>query len=163
MNANDSSNDSIKQSLPHCRCDVLRNPWSSGYDKKAPKPTHLIAYIRVDDEPPSAEEQREQIESYCKKHGFELVSIYEDKGLKPGYGLARALSELSHVGGLIASDLNRFIHCRGDRLRDLKPFIHDFFCTSQKHLLTVKEGVDTGTPGGQRAAIEFISSTKDFV
>ncbi len=156
------NNDSIKNSLPHCRCEVLKNPWPFSPGAHATKCTHLVAYIRTDWEPPSKEEQLNAINEFCRKHDYVLDSIYEDFGSKPGYGLADALARLDRVGGIVAFDLDRFVHNSADRLRDLKPFIHDFFCSTNKHLLTVKEGINTATPGGQRAAIEFISSTKDF-
>lgn len=156
------SNDSIKSSLPHCRCDVLKNPWASHTTTHPEHLTHLVAYIRIDQEPPGKQEQINLINDFCSKNGYQIDSIYEDHGIHPGQGLMNATARLDHVGGLLAVDLDRFVRSKGDRLRDLKPFIHDFFCTTNKHLLTIKEGVNTATAAGQHAAIEFISSVKDF-
>lgn len=155
-----SSSPSIRESLPHCRCDVLQNPWRN---RSLPsQPTKVIAYIRTDSESPSHEEQAKLIQQYCERFGYEVIETFEDSGEHPGVGLVKAMEALKEVGGLIASDLDRFVYDKSDRLRDLKPFLHEFFCSTQKHLFTVKEGVNTDTPTGQQNVVELLSAVKEF-
>ena len=146
--------------MPKCRCNVLQNPWTN--HSTPSKFTKIIAYIRTDHDAPSHSEQLELIQQYCEKFGYVVVSIFEDQGEIPGQGLARALDAMKDVGGLIVSDLDRFVHSKSDRLRDLKPLLHEFFCSTQKHLLSVKEGINTDTPGGQQNVVELLSAVKEF-
>ena len=46
-------------------------------------------------------------------------------------------------------------------LLDLKPLLHQFFCSGSRFLVTVKEGVNTQSAAGQKAAIEVLDSLKD--
>jgi hypothetical protein len=46
-------------------------------------------------------------------------------------------------------------------MRELRPFIHHFFCASQKHLVTIEEGLDSGSPGGQAAMLELVNQNKE--
>lgn len=63
--------------------------------------------------------------------------------------------------GLIALNLQTFVENSEDRLRDLRPFVHHFFCSGSKDLITIEEGINTATPQGQMAADSAVSSSKD--
>lgn len=76
-------------------------------------------------------------------------------------GFHQAMQQLSHANGLIAYELERFVHHQHDRLLDLKPLLHQFFCSGGRFLVTVKEGVNTQSAAGQKAAIEVMDSLKD--
>ena len=139
---------------------MLQSPWT---DHSTPSHfTKIIAYVRTDRDPPTHTEQLELIQQYCEKFGYEVVSIFEDQSDIPGAGLARALEALKNVGGLIVFDLDRLVHNKSDRLRDLKPLLHEFFCSAQKHLLTVREGINTATPAGQLNVVELLTAVKEF-
>lgn len=132
-----------RQTLPHPFCK-----------------TSLIAYLRSSEEAGDAEKQLETIEAYCAHHGFRLKNIFKDEGA-PSVGLTRALDALNGADGLIAVDLDRFVEHEGDKTRDLRPFVHEFLSLGSKHLITIKEGIDTGSAGGQASAIEFINQPRD--
>jgi DNA invertase Pin-like site-specific DNA recombinase len=119
-----------------------------------------VAYIRLGGQQPAREEQARLIAHYCTQHGFRLAKTFVDIG-KPSQQLQNALQELEEHDGLIAVDLNSFVEHENDRIRDLRPFIHHFFCHQSKHLITIQEGIDTGSAAGQMAAIEFASQDKD--
>lgn len=68
--------ESIKQSLPHRHCSVLRNPWASHHVGKHKKATHLIAYVREDAEPPSKAEQLQLIETFCQQNGYVIDELF---------------------------------------------------------------------------------------
>lgn len=152
-------NSSVGQALSHCHCHGTHNVWAERSHKQI-RPVKLAAYLRYDAEPPSREEQLDVIHEYCEKHGYEVVEIFEDEGTHPGGGLARAMQACEHLQGVVASDLERFVRDHGDRLRDLKPFLHHFFCSSHRRLLSVKEGVDTSSALGQANALEILNAVK---
>ena len=143
-----------------CRCASFRNPWVRHSLPRLSCPSRdsdVVAYIRTDTESPSADEQIELIHSYCLMHGCRIKKIFEDAG-RPSAGLTQALESLKEAQGLIAMDLNRFVEHTEDKLRDLRPFIHHFFCHTNKHLITIAEGIDTGTPSGQVSAVDIVNS-----
>lgn len=118
--------------------------------------------MRVDGDQNGRDKQLKLINEFCQEHGCEVVKVFQDDGPTPGSALSLALQALNQADGLIAVDLNRFVHHHGDRMRDLKPFIHNFFCHTERYLLTVTEGIDTSSPVGQKNAVEFFSNVKDF-
>lgn len=139
---------------------ALHNPWAR---QTLPHPlgrTNLIAYIRPGNDNIDALRQLQVIEGYCASHGYRLEKVFEDED-KPSVGLASALEALRGADGLIAVDLDRFVQHEGDKTRDLRPLIHEFFSLGSKHLITIKEGIDTGSPSGQASAIELINQPRD--
>jgi hypothetical protein len=120
----------------------------------------VIAYLRVGGTHLCREDQVKMIESYCALHQLNLAQVFCDKG-KPSYGLQEALQELKNHDALVAVNLDSFVEHEDDKMRDLRPFIHHFFCNDMKHLITIQEGVDTGTAAGQRVALEMSSQIKD--
>lgn len=153
----------LRESLRQCLCRNEHQHWLHA-GKVAPKHNRVIAYLR---EPEgscviSNERQLALIEEFCKQHGYELVNIFRDHSSEPGLGLSMALDALSMADGLVALDLERFVHDHKDRLRDLKPLLHKFFCNTDRYLLTVLEGVNTRATGGQQSAMDVLSSVKSF-
>jgi hypothetical protein len=120
----------------------------------------VIAYVRVGGKHLCREEQEKVIDSYCALHEFKLAHVFSDVG-KPSYGLQGALQELKNHDALVAVDLDSFVEHEEDRIRDLRPFIHHFFCNPGKHLITIQEGVDTGTAAGQTIALDISSQVKE--
>lgn len=120
----------------------------------------LIAYIRVltNDE---VTDKLELIQAYCLKNGYKITDVFTDICDHPSFGFKAALDAMEHTDGLISFDLNMFVREDGDRMRELRPFIHHFFCIGGKHLITIADGIDTGTLQGQESAIEAISQVKD--
>ncbi len=122
--------------------------------------TSVIGYMRLGGSRLSKDEQLRIIEYYCEEHDLELSNVFSDHD-KPSYGLQEALREIENHDALIAVDLNSFVEHDQDRIRDLRPFIHHFFCRRNKHLIAIQEGIDTGTPAGQLAAIDLASQVKE--
>lgn len=151
---------------PHisaCHCAAPHSRWvrrdlSNLLSK--PRPVSLVAYIRETEGARTAQEQSSLIAAYCDEHGYRVLHTFMDHG-KPSSGLQQALQEAERTDGLIASDLNRFVEHPDDRLRDLRPFIHHFFCHTAKHLVAVEEGIDTAFPIGQLRAMDLIKQSKE--
>jgi len=120
----------------------------------------VIAYIRSGGKQLSYEEQLRTIEYYCEQHDLHLAKVLTDSD-KPSYGLQEALREIEFHDALIAVNLDSFVEHEEDRVRDLRPFIHHFFCGHNKHLITIQEGLDTGTAAGQMIALDIASQVKD--
>ena len=142
-----------------CRCHGLSNPFLRKEPASVSEHTPtLIAYVRVDEDVLSEEEQTNAINDYCLRHGFIVAATFVDTG-KPSAGLQQALQHMMENHGLIAANLQSFVENNEDRLRDLRPFVHHFFCSGNKRLITVEEGIDTSSPSGQNAADEAMDST----
>lgn len=155
------SNDSRIENLQHSRAS-LSNPWVDNKLRLKSKCTGLIAYIRTNGNADEYTEQLCKISDYCNAHGYYINQIFSDDG-EPSIGLQRAVNALDEVGGLIATDLNRFIHFTQsrDRLRELRPFLRHFISHSPKHLIAVDEGIDTHSPAGQHAALDLMLDNTD--
>ena len=101
------------------------------------------------------DEQRRLIEQYCHEHRHHLVGFaHVDEG-DPGLGLQEAISTLYSYDGIIAFDLNRFVHCREERLVELRSLLEKLLHEG-KVLITLVEGIETLTAGGQEAVIELL-------
>jgi hypothetical protein len=140
--------------------ELTSAPWVRCCSGFVPRSGKVIAYIRYTDDPWDAGRQLDMIQNYCGRNGYHLVKAFEDAG-KPGNGLSRALEALREADALIAVDMDRFMEHDADYLRDLRPFIHDFFGMSGKHLITIKEGIDTSSPNGQLDVIDFMSERRN--
>jgi hypothetical protein len=146
-----------------CACspteqEEIRKLWAA----RGPRKVHhkFVGYVRASDEL-ALDEQYERIEQFAKEHNIDLQETYCDLGVPQG-GLSHALEALENTDGLIACNLDRFVTHHDDRLRDLRPLLHHFCCRGAKHLITIDEGIDTGTPLGQMAAVEIINEQKSL-
>lgn len=153
----------LRESLRQCLCRNEHQHWLHA-GKTTPKHNRVVAYLREPEGAHSISNERQLalVEEFCKQHGYELVNVFRDHGSEPGPGLHAALDALSMADGLVALDLERFVHDHKDRLRDLKPLLHKFFCNTDRYLLTVLEGVNTRGTAGQQQAMEILSSVKNF-
>jgi hypothetical protein len=142
-----------------CHCAHLSNPWTRHSAPKfcrAAREVEVVAYIRTDKDSYNRDKQLEVIHSFCRKHGYHVCKVCEDAG-RPSSGLTNALKSLERADAIIAVDLNRFVEHPADRMRDLRPFIHHFFCHARKHLISITEGIDTSCLTGQILAIDLIN------
>jgi hypothetical protein len=146
-----------KEHRAKCVCDnapkpaFTRTPMDSGET--------LVAYIRASKRSDLPEYLRE-IERYCQKNSYQIAHVFTDVGDRPSFGLQAAFDALENADGLISCNMNMFVKQDGDRIRELRPFIHHFFCLREKHLITVTDGIDTGSSFGQENAIALMSQTK---
>ena len=156
-----------------CHCAGLSQHWllendrdrDRDRDKQKKRNRHfrqhgLVAYIRADSYL-DADQQRRIINDYCHDNNYFIKATYTDTG-KPGNGLHEALQATTQADGLIAADLNRFVEFSEDRLRELRPFVHHFFCNPDKKLIAVQEGVDTGSVIGQENVMAVMNHVKEF-
>jgi hypothetical protein len=148
-----------------CGCHKLSNKRTTQLLHKFAKTPHgvsLVAYVRTNGSKLNRDEQMHLMQEYCLEHNYQIIKTFEDTG-KPSFGLEEALETLGRVDGLIAVDIDRFVEHPRDRLRDLRPFVHHFFCHTNKHLITIREGIDTGSLSGQSSAVELITQPKDTI
>lgn len=124
-----------------------------------PKTETLIAYIRSPNQD-HVNDHWAEIARYCKSRSYNVVHLFTDIGDRPSFGLQSAFDALEIVDGLISCDMTMFIKDNSDRIRELRPFIHHFFCLNEKHLITIFDGIDTSTSFGQENAIELMCQTK---
>lgn len=135
---------------------------TKGFSLNPNKKENLVGYIRADDETVAAAKAI-SIKDFCEKNNYSLQQIYLDLGDKPSYEMTAAMNDLEIADGIIATDINQFIAPSLDKMRDIRPFVHHFFCTGAKHLITIEDGIDTGTAHGQSAAMDLLSQVKDEV
>ena len=109
----------------------------------------------------SARKQAATIEQYCRQFGYSLVEVFDCASESTPLAIHEALEALRHVDGLIVSEIFSLVEHDGDTLRDLAPMIHDHFFHKGKHLISVKEQINTGTPEGQEAIIEYLKQLTD--
>jgi len=150
----------IDSSIPQHKDSLFGNPWVHQVPVHTRHKLNVIAYTRYTDDPWDAGRQLAAIQKYCSQHDYRLVKVFEEAG-RPSGGLSRALEALQEADALIAFDLDRFVEHEGDRMRDLRPFIHDFFGLKNKRLITIQEGIDTGSPSGQMDAIGIINERRN--
>lgn len=144
--------------IDRCLCSEKNNSISNYYVNRSRK-EKLVVYIRVPSEE-LLDEKLQLIKAYCADNGYQVHDIFSDVGDHPSFGFKAALDEMENADGLITVDLNQFVGSKSDRIRELRPLIHHFFCGGGKHLITVEDGIDTGTKLGQQNAIALISESK---
>ncbi|MBA3859002.1 MAG: hypothetical protein C0507_19015 [Cyanobacteria bacterium PR.3.49] len=144
--------------MDRCMCTEKGNSLASYYLNRGKK-EKLVAYVRVA-HAEQVDEKADLIRDYCANNGYQIIEIFSDVGDHPSFGFKAALEALDNCDGLISLDLNQFVATKGDRIRELRPLIHHFFCHGGKHLITIAEGIDTGTELGQQNAIELVNETK---
>lgn len=143
-------------------CNALFNPWLRNKLTRSARKGGLIAYVRTFGDDDTMNSQLAAIENYCKEHGFKIVRVFHDHG-SPGRGLQEALNAVDECAGIIAIDLIRFTQFTSDRHREIRPLIHHFLSHTDKHLITIAEGIDTRAPGGQLIAIDLMNDTRSEV
>lgn len=144
--------------IDRCMCSEKSHALSNYYLNRNRR-ERLVAYIRAQNENDRAA-KLDAIKVYCKDNGYQLVDILSDISDHPSFGFKAAMEELENADGLISVDASQFIAKDADPMRELRPLIHHFFCAGGKHLITIADGIDTGTQLGQQAAIDLVSSNK---
>ena len=122
----------------------------------------LVAYTKSGGDTNTAEIQMEVIRDYCSSHGYTIHAHYEWKSESPALAVHDAIMALEHCDGLIVTDLARLVEHHDDPLRDLTPLVHDHFVHCNKHLISVKEGVNTSTTSGQQLLVEYMNELRDI-
>ncbi|HEY9732545.1 MAG TPA: recombinase family protein [Drouetiella sp.] len=169
MSSTDNKNESLRSTFYDTRkvydprpreggCLCVNAPKADWYRGK-PKGESLIAYVRAAKDA-DVEGYIKEINRYCQEHSYKIADVFTDVGDQPSFGLQAAFDALEHADGLISCEMNMFIKHNADRIRELRPFIHHFFCLRDKHLITIVDGIDTGSSFGQENAIQMICETK---
>ena len=120
-------------------------------------PKRVVGYLRVSTEEQathglSIENQRAQIERYCRAHGLDLVAVEVDAGLtgtnlnRPGIQSALARLSSGQAEALVILKMDRL--CRS--LRDWQFLVENFFGDSKPYSLhSLGDSVDTRTASGR--------------
>jgi hypothetical protein len=145
--------------IDKCICKEKESSIASYYLNRNRK-EKLVAYVRASQEEDLAN-RLESVEKYCLDNGYQIVEVFTDISDHPSYGFKAAFEAMKHADGLISFDLDQFVGLHADRIRELRPFMHHFFCLGGKHLITVSDGIDTGTMEGQENAIALITETHE--
>lgn len=156
----ESECDRLKKMLEHYKCTPSRQQSASrgllSLPQRSGNNLRLVAYTKYGGETNTAEMQTQQINDYCAMHNYVAKCHYSWNSKEPAMALHEALCELEHMDGLIVADLSRLVEHHSDPLRDLQPLVHDHFFHNAKHLISVKEGIDTSTTPGQKCLIEYL-------
>jgi hypothetical protein len=120
------------------------------------KRLRLIGYIRTGQTEVTADQQRRINQEFCHAHNNQLIGFSETDRDKPCFGLQGVLQALNHVDGIIALDLDRFVHHAEDRLYELRPFLQNLL-RSKKVLITIADGIETISASGQKAILEHLN------
>lgn len=152
----------LQDNRAHCGCEgpCPTKPHLYELGHKGKRGLKLVGYIRSI-EPDMREAQKQKIEDYCEKNGHSIVAMYDWDLSKPGTALHDALLAIDGADGLIVADLNRIIDHPDDPPRDLFPIFHHYFFHNTKHLISIHEGIDTGTIYGQEAMVNYLNQIAD--
>ena len=120
----------------------------------------LMGYVRSAGCSVDIDEQRRLIEQYCHEHHHHLVGFTHVDPGDPGLGLQEAITALHSYDGIIAYDLNRFVHSIDDRLVELRALLERLLHEG-KVLITLVEGIETLTAAGQETVIELLYKLSD--
>ncbi len=156
----ESKCDRLKKMLEHYNNAPSRqHPSSQGrlsLSQRSGNNLRLVAYTKYGGETNTEEMQTQRINDFCELHNYVAESRFNWNPKEPAMALHEALCELEHKDGLIVADLSRLVEHDGDPLRDLSPLVHGQFFHNAKHLISVKEGIDTSTTPGQQSLVEYL-------
>ncbi|MBX9670438.1 MAG: hypothetical protein K2X93_22750 [Candidatus Obscuribacterales bacterium] len=157
-----SDEDRIAQAKRYSSCcHQVKQPTVSNTLGTFAKRKHLclVAYVRSGHES-SATEQEQEIIKYCKDHNHDIVAVF-GKEMDKAAALQSALRSMHDADGLITVDMMRLICHVQDPVRDLKNRINNDFFHADKRLITIREGIDTGTIDGQAQVMAFVNRIMD--
>ena len=127
---------------------------------------NVFGYVRVSTkkqiEGHSLDYQKEAIEKFCKFKDYNLIKIYEDKGIssykdrKQHKKMMKRLLSDDSIDGVVVNDLTRF----GRSTQDLLIQIHDID-NSNKKFISVKDNIDISTKTG-RLMLKMLSAIADY-
>jgi len=115
----------------------------------------VIGYIRTSTTKQniSIKKQRQDIKDYCRKEHLELIEIISEEGIsgnkvnRDGFGRMMEMVEAGNVDGVITMWVSR----AGRRAHETIRFITESL-EKGVALISLKEGIDTRTPGGRMQA-----------
>jgi len=127
---------------------------------------NVLGYVRVSTkkqiEGHSLAYQKQAIEKFCKFKDYNLIKIYEDKGIssykdrKQHKKMMKRLLSDDSIDGVVVNDLTRF----GRSTQDLLLQIHDID-KSNKKFISVKDNIDISTKTG-RLMLKMLSAIADY-
>lgn len=101
-------------------------------------------------------EQVAMINEHCARNGHKMLTFFSDES-EPASGLADALAALTDADGLAVVDLTRLVPDNSDPLRHLRPLLTNKFLHGGKKLVSVKDGIENVSPGGQEHLMDLLS------
>ena len=128
------------------------------------RPKRVALYLRVSTSEQTTKNQRRELNVVAKRHGWEVVSVFEDAGIsgakgrdgRPGYdAMMKAITrrEIDMVAAWSVDRLGRSLTDLLDFLRELHAKDVDWFLHQQ--------GLDTSTPSG-RAMFQMMGVFAEF-
>ena len=128
------------------------------------KPKRVALYLRVSTSEQTTKNQRRELNAVAKRHGWEVVLVFEDAGIsgakgrdgRPGYdAMMKAITrrEIDMVAAWSVDRLGRSLTDLLDFLRELHAKDVDWFLHQQ--------GLDTSTPSG-RAMFQMMGVFAEF-
>jgi DNA invertase Pin-like site-specific DNA recombinase len=130
--------------------------------KHARKPVAL--YLRVSTSEQTTRNQRRQLEAVAKRHGWEVVAVFEDAGIsgakgrdqRPGFAAMMKAVARREFDMVAAWSVDRL----GRSLTDLLEFLKDLHA-KRVDLFLHQQGLDTSTPSG-RAMFQMMGVFAEF-
>ncbi len=130
--------------------------------KQSRKPVAL--YLRVSTSEQTTRNQRRQLEAVAKRHGWEVVAVFEDAGIsgakgrdqRPGFAAMMRAVARREFDMVAAWSVDRL----GRSLTDLLEFLKDLHA-KKVDLFLHQQGLDTSTPSG-RAMFQMMGVFAEF-
>jgi DNA invertase Pin-like site-specific DNA recombinase len=130
--------------------------------KHAKKPVAL--YLRVSTSEQTTRNQRRQLEAVARRHGWEVVAVFEDAGIsgakgrdqRPGFAAMMKAVARREFDMVAAWSVDRL----GRSLTDLLEFLKDLHA-KRVDLFLHQQGLDTSTPSG-RAMFQMMGVFAEF-
>ena len=119
-------------------------------------------YLRVSTSDQTVENQRRELEAAAERHGWQVVQVYEDKGISGSTDKRPALDRLmkavarKEVDVVMAWSVDRI----GRSLQHLLSFLSELKA-KQVDLYLDRQGLDTGTPAG-KAMFQMLGVFAEF-
>ena len=131
-----------------------------------PKPSRkpVALYLRVSTSEQTTRNQRRQLEAVAKRHGWEVVAVFEDAGIsgakgpdqRPGFAAMMKAVARREFDMVAAWSVDRL----GRSLTDLLEFLKDLHA-KKVDLFLHQQGLDTSTPSG-RAMFQMMGVFAEF-
>jgi DNA invertase Pin-like site-specific DNA recombinase len=137
-----------------------------GVRNTMPKPSRkpVALYLRVSTSEQTTRNQRRQLEAVAKRHGWEVVAVFEDAGIsgakgrdqRPGFAAMMKAVARREFDMVAAWSVDRL----GRSLTDLLEFLKDLHA-KRVDLFLHQQGLDTSTPSG-RAMFQMMGVFAEF-
>jgi len=124
----------------------------------------VALYLRVSTSEQTTRNQRRQLEAVAKRHGWEVVAVFEDAGIsgakgrdqRPGFAAMMTAVARREFDMVAAWSVDRL----GRSLTDLLEFLKDLHA-KRVDLFLHQQGLDTSTPSG-RAMFQMMGVFAEF-